>query len=151
VIALIAAVPQREHLRGNLDTVSRPHTAGRLLRVGRRAALVVDRHYRAVARLDQVDLGNDTLGLRGYRDRPGVESLGKEVVRIGQRTRRAVHAAVDAASLDSVGAVLPFLRDVLQVVEPRAVDKLVQHARGNRVVASRVALRHGTASNWPSP
>ena len=140
VIAAVAAVPQRQRLRGDLDAIGGPGAAGDAGGVGGGAPLVVDGDDGAVLGLDEVGLGEDALRRGGDRHRAGAEQRVGEVLAGRQRRGLGVHPLVDPLALEGVGAVVPLTRDVLEVEETGAVDELVEHPGGDEVGVSGVVL-----------
>ena len=72
--------------------------------------------------------------LARQRNRAGVDAVvGRELVGGGERIGMAVDLGVAQRALDGLAVVGKDLLDPLVVEQPRAVDELVQHARGEIV------------------
>jgi hypothetical protein len=127
VVDLIPGLPQQQDLSAELRELGLPE---RLFLGARTAALVLDRNDGGVARLEEIDLGDQAELLGGEVDR---RARGARVFLfgLGRRASLVVHTTVDERAMSGVGVVLEALVDPLQVREARAVDVLVEDAGGD--------------------
>ena len=140
LVAGVAVGAEQQSLDADLDPFRLPCA---LRQIGRFTMLVVDRDDRVALAFNQVDAGDDTQGLIGDQDGPGVNGFRCGIVivpRTGllfggtrrQPSRREVYPAMLETALDGVNAVGELALHPFQVGQTRAIGVLVEHPCGNQ-------------------
>jgi hypothetical protein len=135
LVTVIAVVSENKGLDGELNAVGVPgrELAG-LPVFQRRPALVIDGRGRASLGLDEVDGGDQPVGLAGKRDRTAMNAiLLRQLAGRNQLIGPSVELGMPECAFDGLLIVGEDALDPLVIKQARTVDELVEHPRGQVV------------------